>query len=175
MTPLALGPEVIQRLIPHRRPFLFVDSVTGLRRQPAPTLRASRVIAADEDIFACHFPGLALWPGVYTIEGLGQTTLLLHAILAVLDAHPDRAADLAAVFAALGTAPIADRAPLGVSGQVDVKLVRPVYGGCRLDYEVTRTHIHERFGRFDVEAQVAGRVVARGTMTGALASWGGAR
>ena len=81
--PLRLGPDVISQIIPHRRPLVMVDAVVAYRHAPAPTLWARRQISANEDIFTGHFPGYHLWPGVYTIEGLGQSTLIC-AIIALL-------------------------------------------------------------------------------------------
>ena len=75
---LTLGPDTIELLIPHRRPFLMVDVIDGYERGSCPSLRAARHISANEPVFEGHFPGLHLWPGVLTIEGLGQSAYLLH-------------------------------------------------------------------------------------------------
>ena len=39
---LELGPDVIERLIPHRRPLIMVDRVRGFELSERPTLWASR-------------------------------------------------------------------------------------------------------------------------------------
>lgn len=77
-TTLELGPDVVQRLIPHRRPLLMVDRIESFEDGPTPALTASRFISANEPVFDGHFPGLSLWPGVYTIEGLLQASNLCH-------------------------------------------------------------------------------------------------
>lgn len=82
---LDLGPDVIGQLLPHRAPLALVDRVLGYCREPGPEIRASKFIATNEPVFAGHFPGLHLWPGVYTIEGLGQTCGLLTTIAALDD------------------------------------------------------------------------------------------
>jgi hypothetical protein len=51
---------------------------------------------------------------------------------------------------------------------VDVKLLQPVFAGQRLDYRATLAGEFGDMVRTAVEASVAGTVVARGTMTGAL-------
>ena len=180
---LRLGPDVVQRLIPHRRPLLMVDAVEAFRRAPEPTLWARRQISANEEVFAGHFPGLSLWPGVYTIEGLGQTTLLLAVILELIAIHERGGGAAAEVIEALrdldprrprrggpglfdGRAPPDARA--GVAGHVDVKLVAPVYAGQSLVYRAARTHQLDALARFDVEAEADGQLVARGTMTGMI-------
>lgn len=190
---LALGPDVVMRLIPHRRPFLMVDSIVALDSGARPTLWASRFISANEPVFDGHFPGLSVWPGVYTIEGMGQASNLLavlhfletgltargHALEPLFDGlrnidqraalrgafRPDLAAELDRILAA---ALPSERSALGMSAAVDVKLKAPVLAGQRLDFVVTLTHVVERLLRFDVRAEVAGREVARGTMTGSF-------
>jgi 3-hydroxyacyl-[acyl-carrier-protein] dehydratase len=180
--PLRLGPDVISQIIPHRRPLVMVDAVVAYRHAPAPTLWARRQISANEDIFTGHFPGYHLWPGVYTIEGLGQSTLIC-AIFALLVREREQAGGTAAeVYDALRArqraaaqpfarpaAPLEPRAArAGMAGQVDIKFLAPVFAGSQLDYVVTLTHLVEPLARFDVEAQVDGEPVARGTMTGVI-------
>lgn len=180
---LPLGADVVQRLIPHRRPLLMVDAVEAFRRAPRPTLWARRQISANEEVFAGHFPGLHVWPGVYTIEGLGQTSLLLSVILHLVARH-ERAGGTArelcdalreldparrgrtASAPGLALPPPDPRA--GVAGQVEIKLVAPVYAGQTLRLCATLTHVLDAFARFDVEAEADGAVVARGTMTGMM-------
>ncbi len=84
------GPDVIRHLLPHRRPFLMVDTVTSYERSATPVLCTSRYISSNEDVFEGHFPGLHLWPGVYTIEGLGQSTNILQIIWTVQNVCEER-------------------------------------------------------------------------------------
>ena len=184
-TPLRLGADVIQKLLPHRRPFLMVDRIESLVRSPVPTLRALRHISANEEVFAGHFPGLHLWPGVYTIEGLGQTANVLETLMALIDGFEagggsadDVIEGLLSLEASytLRAAPHADKVAMlleqmrdpvrfmGMSTQVNVKLLAPVFAGQRLDYCARRTHIAGDLVRFEVEAEADGRVVARGSM-----------
>jgi 3-hydroxyacyl-[acyl-carrier-protein] dehydratase len=184
---LELGPDVIRHLIPHRRPFLMVDRVRRYERGPAPKLWAERYVSANEPVFEGHYPGLHLWPGVYTIEGLGQTSLLLE-VLAFLEHEAeargktadDALAELrnlehgyrlrpgfdpegSELLRALGER----RLPLAMSGSVEMKFVEPVFAGSMLEYQVTRHQIFEqRFIRVGVEARVSGKLVAKGTITG---------
>lgn len=188
-TLLELGPDVVQRLIPHRRPLLMVDRVESYEDGPQPTLRATRFISSNEPVFDGHFPGLHLWPGVYTIEGLLQTSNLLHILYVARQLVKEGGEDPDSVFAALvnlergyrfhpGYQPElterftallgADPDPVsrgGLAGAIDVKLLSPVFAGQRLDYAVTLNRVVEQLQRFEVEASVAGRTVAKGVVT----------
>jgi hypothetical protein len=67
------------------------------------------------------------------------------------------------LLAALGP----PRARIGFAGAIDVKLIEPVWAGSVIEYRVTLTHLIANARRFDVEARVADRPVARGTVTSA--------
>ena len=102
---LELGPDVIHHLLPHRRPLLFVDSVRAYdrgasKRTPSRFGRA-RQISANEEVFAGHFPGLSLWPGIYTIEGLGQSCFLLEVLWALQKEWQDEGGDPEEILSAL--------------------------------------------------------------------------
>jgi 3-hydroxyacyl-[acyl-carrier-protein] dehydratase len=183
---LRLGADVVQRLIPHRRPLIMVDGILAYRHGERPALWAHRHVSANEPVFDGHFPGLHLWPGIYTIEGLGQTALLCSIVCRLVAAHqtdggaPDdvyralRALERPAAPGAPG-GPLGALGPLdapdpraGVAGHVDVKLLAPVFAGSELRYLAVLTHQVDTLARFDVTAEVDGRPVARGTLTGAL-------
>jgi 3-hydroxyacyl-[acyl-carrier-protein] dehydratase len=188
---LRLGPDVVQLLIPHRRPLLMVDGVTGYRRDPRLELTAWRMVTANEEVFAGHFPGLHLWPGVYTIEGLGQcanVALVIEGLQRGFEEHGARAEDALALLRneELGFRLDAGHRPdlsgvlreafarvtsrFGLSASVEVKLLEPVFAGQRIDYRVARTHVIGDLERFEVAASVEGRPVARGFMTSARRS-----
>lgn len=186
---LHVGPDVIRYLLPHRRPFCMVDVVTDYEHGPTPMLRASRHISWNEPVFEGHFPGLSLWPGVYTIEGMGQATNLLHVLWTLMERASEFGTDAEGVISALknmdlgahmapGYRPEKSRAlesvlrsaegpstHIGMAAAVDVKLLAPVFAGQRLDYEVTQTHVLDTAIRFDVAAKVENKFVARGALT----------
>lgn len=190
---LHLGPDVVARLLPHRRPFLMVDTIEGYTRGPRPSLCASRLISANEPVFEGHFPGLSLWPGVYTIEGMGQSCNLLRILLEIQGAWEKEGRDPESVLAALrnlhlglqfqpGYRPDVGKdlvellskdlanptSRMGVSAAVDIKFLQPVFAGQKLVYTVTQTHAVENILRFEVMAEVESRIVARGIMNGAM-------
>jgi len=65
----------IQRLIPHRHPFLLIDKVIAL----VPDVSAVGVKNAtiNEPFFQGHFPGHPLMPGVLIIESMAQTAAVM--------------------------------------------------------------------------------------------------
>jgi 3-hydroxyacyl-[acyl-carrier-protein] dehydratase len=190
MIPLALGPDVVQRIIPHRRPFVMVDLIEAYARAPVPTLHASRLISSNEAVFEGHFPGLQLWPGVYTIEGMGQACNLLQVIASMEEQWVGQGGAADAVLAALRNLELGYRLSpgyrpeataqleayfarsamtrAGFSAAVEVKLLAPVFAGQRLDYRVSRSKVLESLARFEVEAHVGGKCVAKGVMTSSL-------
>ena len=70
--------EWIKSVIPHRYPILLVDRV--LEIEPDKRIVALKNVTADEEIFNGHFPGHAILPGVFLVEGMAQAggILLLH-------------------------------------------------------------------------------------------------
>jgi 3-hydroxyacyl-[acyl-carrier-protein] dehydratase len=194
---VGLGADLVREFLPHRPPFLFVDAVDDFGSMGGPPfLTAAHCISPNEPVFAGHFPDRYLWPGVFTIEGLSQTCLLLRMLLEVEESFNKRnpSGSLPAALRAwqqkvtrLGgpvepdarTERLADRSKNGtVAGYrggggllvaADVKLVHPVWAGQRLEYRVQRTHTVGPMNRFGVEATVGGRIVAKGTLTLAMA------
>ena len=71
----------IQRILPHRYPFLLIDRVISLT--PRKRLVALKNVSANEPHFAGHFPGYPIMPGVLIIEAIAQAggTLVLSEIL----------------------------------------------------------------------------------------------
>jgi 3-hydroxyacyl-[acyl-carrier-protein] dehydratase len=70
-----LDVEAIQRLLPHRPPFLLVDRVVEL--EPFKRLVALKGVTMNEPFFTGHFPGKPVMPGVLILEALAQAAALL--------------------------------------------------------------------------------------------------
>ncbi len=62
--------EPIEKLIPHRPPFLFVDEIIA---ETGDTLTTRRRVRPDEDFFKGHYPGNPIMPGVLICESVFQS------------------------------------------------------------------------------------------------------
>lgn len=67
---LPLDVTGIQKLLPHRYPFLLVDRVVEL--EPHKRVLAHKNVTINEPFFQGHFPGHPVMPGVLVIEALAQ-------------------------------------------------------------------------------------------------------
>lgn len=72
---LPLDAAGIQKLLPHRYPFLLVDRV--LEVVPDKHILAYKNITQNEPFFTGHFPGRPIMPGVLIVEALAQAGGLL--------------------------------------------------------------------------------------------------
>ena len=77
--PLLARAEV-ERLLPHRDPFLFLDRITFVDPQNAMIVCRYDLDHATS-ILAGHFPRTPLWPGVLQVEAIGQAGLCLANLL----------------------------------------------------------------------------------------------
>ncbi len=65
----------IQKLLPHRYPFLLIDRVTDY--QEGQYLIGLKNVTYNEPQFTGHFPQLPIFPGVLILEAMAQATGLL--------------------------------------------------------------------------------------------------
>jgi 3-hydroxyacyl-[acyl-carrier-protein] dehydratase len=62
--------EEIQKLLPHRYPFLLVDKITDYT--PGKKAVGVKNVTVNEPCFQGHFPGRPLMPGVLIVEAMAQ-------------------------------------------------------------------------------------------------------
>ena len=105
----------VEKLIPHRPPFLFVDEIIS---HDGDVLVAQRTWRATEEFYRGHYPGAPITPGVLLCEAVFQTGALLMAKL-------------------MGSAGGQDGVPL-LTKVTDVRFRLPVYPGDTTTIEVRR-------------------------------------
>ena len=136
-----LGQAEIERILPHRAPFLLLDEVVELEA-------GKRVVARkrvrDEDC-AGHFPGNPIMPGVLMVEALAQA-----GAVAVLVEEANRGK--LALFAGID----------------DVRFKRLVRPGDELTLECELETVRGPIGRGRARATVDGELAVRGTLTFAV-------
>jgi 3-hydroxyacyl-[acyl-carrier-protein] dehydratase len=137
-----LGREEIERIIPHRTPFLLVDEVLDL----VPGERVTARKTVTEEDCAGHFPGNPIMPGVKMVEALAQC-----GCVAVLS-QPANEGRLV-LFAGID----------------DVRFKRVVKPGEVLDLSCEVESVRGPIGKGKVRASVNGELAVRGTLTFAVA------
>jgi 3-hydroxyacyl-[acyl-carrier-protein] dehydratase len=73
----------IQKILPHRYPFLLVDYIEEL--EPGKRIVGIKNVTINEPFFPGHFPGAPVMPGVLIIEAIAQVGAVM-----VLRDIPDR-------------------------------------------------------------------------------------
>ena len=73
--PLTADLDLIQRIIPHRYPFLLIDKVVDIVLNDSCV--GIKCVTFNEPQFQGHFPGMPIFPGVMIIEAMAQTSGIL--------------------------------------------------------------------------------------------------
>ena len=67
--------QLIQRILPHRYPFLLVDKVVDI--DETRSSRGIKNVTMNEPHFQGHFPGVPIMPGVTIVEAMAQTAAVM--------------------------------------------------------------------------------------------------
>ncbi|RMH40665.1 MAG: 3-hydroxyacyl-[acyl-carrier-protein] dehydratase FabZ [Alphaproteobacteria bacterium] len=77
--------ELIQRILPHRYPFLMIDKVRDIR--PNEGAVGIKNVTFNEPHFQGHFPGAPIMPGVTIVEAMAQTAAVMVGVSQNLIGH----------------------------------------------------------------------------------------
>ncbi len=133
--PGEIDTSAIEKIIPHRFPFLLVDKIIEI--VPGKSAVGIKNVTANEWYFAGHFPGRPIMPGVLIIEALAQ-------VGAIATLSVEGREDELVLFA----------------GMDKVRFKREVNPGDRLDLKVEIERSRGRFGKGRGEASVDGKLAA---------------
>ena len=136
--------KAIQRILPHRYPFLFVDKIVEF--ESGKRIVGIKNITGNEEFFQGHFPGHPIMPGVLIIEAMAQTggVMLLNS-----EENPE---DKLMYF----------------MGMDNVKFRKPVFPGAQLVFELELTKKRASSCKMIGRALVDGELVAEAEMLAAI-------
>lgn len=134
---LPLRAEQIQKILPHRYPFLMVDEITEF--EDGVSITGKRCVSSNEPFFQGHFPNRPIMPGVMILEALAQ---------------------LGAIFAKLSTGGADPNKLIVFSAADDVRFRRPVYPGAVLELKAGGHRRRNAHWWINTQASVDGVVVA---------------
>jgi 3-hydroxyacyl-[acyl-carrier-protein] dehydratase len=137
---MILDVNEIQKILPHRYPFLFVDAIVEMERLKR--VVGIKNVTINESHFQGHFPGQPIMPGVLIIEAMAQTGGLL-----LLQEVPDRDKKLLYFVAVDGA-----------------RFRRPVVPGDQLKVEMKVISWRGDFCKLDGRATVDGQLAAEATL-----------
>lgn len=136
----------IQRILPHRYPFLLVDRIIEL--VPGERIVGIKQVTINEHFFQGHYPEMPVMPGVLILEAMAQ---------------------VGAVYALSQMKDGADKLPL-FSGIDNARFRRPVTPGDTLVIEVTPLRVGSRVQRMRGRASVDNQLAAEAEIMSVIAS-----
>lgn len=140
---MILSVSDIQKILPHRSPFLLVDRITEL--EPMKRATGIKNVTMTELHFQGHFPGNPIMPGVLILEAMAQ-------VGGVAMLYPEENRGKVTFFAAME----------------NVRFRRPIVPGDQLKMTAELIKMRGSIGKLHCEAYVEDQMVAQGDFTFAL-------
>ena len=141
--PITLTNVEIQKILPHRYPFLLIDKIVDF--EEGKSITGIKNVTANEPQFTGHFPGNPIMPGVLITEALAQVGAVM------LLSMPET------------------RGKLGVfTGINNFKFRRQVVPGDTLELHADLVTYRHGMGKANVKATVGGQVAAAGEISFAV-------
>ncbi|MDR1911292.1 MAG: 3-hydroxyacyl-ACP dehydratase FabZ [Helicobacteraceae bacterium] len=134
----------IQRILPHRVPFLLVDRVTKV--EVGEYVEAYKNISISEPVFQGHFPEHPIYPGVMIIEGMAQAGAVLAFYAG--DMSEEAVKNKVVYFMSIDSA----------------KFRKPIRPGDRLDYKVKALKRKGAVWVLEATASVDGELACEATL-----------
>ena len=133
----------IQKILPHRYPFLLIDKITEM--EEGKSITGIKNVTVNEPFFQGHFPGNPIMPGVLICEALAQVGAVR--LLGMEE----------------------NKGKLGVfTGINNFKFRRQVVPGDTLVLKAELVTYRHGMGKANVEASVDGSVAAKGEISFAV-------
>ena len=106
----------IQKILPHRYPFLLLDRVTAM--EPSKSIEGYKNVSISEPVFQGHFPGHPIYPGVMIVEGMAQAGGILA--FKSMDMTQEEAANKVVYFMSIDKAKF--RAPVRPGDKLEYRI-----------------------------------------------------
>lgn len=144
-SPKTLNLDDIQRLLPHRYPFLLVDRIVSL--ELGNRIEGIKNVSINEPFFQGHFPGRPIMPGVLIAEAMAQ----VGGILALLSVPENQG-----------------NSSLFLLGLDKMRFRQPVLPGDQLRIIVESLRSGKKFWKMKAQAFVDQTLVAEGELMAAV-------
>ena len=110
----------IQKILPHRYPFLMIDRVIEV--DSGKTLTAIKNVSVNEPFFEGHFPHRPVFPGVLMLECIAQASAILASLMIDATASGEN------VYLLAGVDKARFRRPVGPGDQlfIDIEFVKHI-------------------------------------------------
>lgn len=142
-SPIQLDINAIQKIMPHRYPFLLIDRILSLE---AHRVVGIKNVTINEPFFTGHFPGHPIMPAVLIVEAMAQCggVLLLNTV--------ERPKEKLVYFMGINNA----------------KFRKPVRPGDQLRFELTLLRLKQRICKMEGKAYVDGDLVAEAELLSSI-------